>query len=49
MTGLRILFSSLRNLTLKTLVTKAAVANDGSEDDAAMSAHEPRRWGDMDM
>ena len=28
---------------------KAAVADDGSGDDAAMSAHEPRRWGDMDM
>ena len=29
--------------------SKAVVVNDGSEDDAAMSAHEPRRWGDMDM
>ena len=29
--------------------SKAAVADDGSGDDAAMSAHEPRRWGDMDM
>ena len=29
--------------------SKAAVADDGSEDDAAMSAHEPRRSGDMDM
>ena len=29
--------------------SKAAVENDGSGDDAAMSAHEPRRWGDMDM
>ena len=28
---------------------KAAVANDGSGDDVDMSAHEPRRWGDMDM
>ena len=29
--------------------SKAAMADDGSEDDASMSAHEPRRWGDMDM
>ena len=29
--------------------SKAAVADDGSEDDATMSAHEPWRWGDMDM
>ena len=29
--------------------SKAAMANDGSEDDAAMSAHEPRKWGDMDL
>ena len=29
--------------------SKAAVADDGSGDDAAMSAHEPWRWGDMDM
>ena len=29
--------------------SKAAVADDGSRDDVAMSAHEPRRWGDMDM
>ena len=29
--------------------SKAAVADDGSRYDAAMSAHEPRRWGDMDM
>ena len=29
--------------------SKAAVADDGSEDDATMSDHEPRRWGDMDM
>ena len=29
--------------------SKAAVANDGSGDDVAMSAHEPRRWVDMDM
>ena len=29
--------------------SKAVVADDGSGDDAAMSAHEPRRWGDMEM
>ena len=29
--------------------SKAAVVDDGSGDDVAMSAHEPRRWGDMDM
>ena len=29
--------------------SKAAVTDDGSRDDVAMSAHEPRRWGDMDM
>ena len=29
--------------------SKEAVADDGSGNDAAMSAHEPRRWGDMDM
>ena len=29
--------------------SKATVADDGLGDDAAMSAHEPRRWGDMDM
>ena len=25
--------------------SKVVVADDGSEDDAAMSAHEPRKWG----
>ena len=29
--------------------SKAAVVDDGSRDDEAMSAHEPQRWGDMDM
>ena len=29
--------------------SKAVVADDGSENDVAMSAHEPWRWGDMDM
>ena len=29
--------------------SKAAVADDGLEDDVAMSAHEPRKWGDMDL
>ena len=29
--------------------SKAAVVDDGSEDDATMSAHEPRKWDDMDM
>ena len=29
--------------------SKAAMVDDGSEDDAAMSAHEPRKWGHMDM
>ena len=29
--------------------SKVVVADDGSEDDAAMSAHEPRKWGDMDL
>ena len=29
--------------------SKVAVADDGSEDDAAMSAHEPQKWGDMDL
>ena len=27
----------------------AAPKDDESEDDVAMSAHEPRKWGDMDM
>ena len=29
--------------------SNTTVANDGSRDDVAMSAHESRRWGDMDM
>ena len=29
--------------------SKEAVADDGSGDDVAMSAHEPWRWGHMDM
>ena len=29
--------------------SKAAKADDGSRDDVAMNAHEPRKWGDMDM
>ena len=29
--------------------SKAAVADDGLEDDAAMSTHEQRKWGDMDL
>ena len=29
--------------------SKADVADDGLEDDAAMRAHEPRKWGDMDL
>ena len=29
--------------------SKAAVADDGSEDGATMSAHEPRKWGNMDL
>ena len=29
--------------------SKVVVADDGSGDDVAMSAHEPQRWGDMDM
>ena len=29
--------------------SKAVVVDDGSKDDAAMSAHEPRKWGDMDL
>ena len=29
--------------------SKAVVADDGSEDDVAMSAHKPRKWGDMDL
>ena len=29
--------------------SKATVAYDGLGDEIAMSAHEPRRWGDMDM
>ena len=29
--------------------SKVAVADDGLEDDATVSAHEPRRWGDTDM
>ena len=33
----------------ETSSSKAAVADDGSEDDVAMSVHEPRRWGGMDM
>ena len=27
----------------------AAKADDGSDDDVAMSAHEPRKWGDIDL
>ena len=27
---------------------KGVVADDGTKDDAAMSAHEPKKWGDMD-
>ena len=33
----------------KASSSKADVADDESEDDAAMTAHEPQRWGDMDM
>ena len=29
--------------------SKAAVADDGFDDDVAMSAHEPQRWGDIDL
>ena len=29
--------------------SKVAVADDGSKDDAAMSSHEPRKWGNIDM
>ena len=29
--------------------SKAVVVDDGSEDDAAMSAHEPQKWGNMDL
>ena len=29
--------------------SKAVVADDGSNDDVAMSTHEPRKWGDLDM
>ena len=29
--------------------SKATMVDDGSGDDVAMSAHEPRRWSDMDM
>ena len=29
--------------------SKVVVADDGSEDDVAMSAHEPRKWGNMDL
>ena len=29
--------------------SKAIVADDGSEDDAAMSTHETRKWGNMDL
>ena len=29
--------------------SKAVVADDGSEGDAAMSAHEPGKWGYMDL
>ena len=29
--------------------SKAVVADNGSEDDVAMSAHEPRKWGNMDL
>ena len=29
--------------------SKVVVADGRSEDDAAMSAHEPRKWGDMDL
>ena len=29
--------------------SKAVVADDGSGDDVAMSAHEARRWSDMDI
>ena len=28
---------------------KAVVVDDGSGDDVAMSAHEPQKWGDIDM
>ena len=27
----------------------AAKEDDGSDNDVAMSAHEPRKWGDMDL
>ena len=33
----------------ETSSSKVVVVDDGSGDDATMSAHEPQRWGDMDM
>ena len=30
-------------------ILKAAVADDGSDDDIAKSTHEPRKWGDVDL
>ena len=29
--------------------SKAVVVDDGLGDDVVMSAHEPRKWGDMDL
>ena len=29
--------------------SKAMVADDGSGDDVAMSAHESRKWGNLDL
>ena len=29
--------------------SKAVVVDDGSKDDVAMRAHEPRKWSDMDL
>ena len=41
----------LRNKDKEAFSSKVATAeeDDGSDDDVAMSAHEPQRWGDIDL
>ena len=38
-----------KNKDKEAYTSKDLVADDGSEYDMAMSAHQPRSWGDMDM
>ena len=38
-----------RKMNKEASSSKAVVVVNGFDDDVAMSAHEPRRWGDIDL